>query len=195
MLVVFAKQPLAGKVKTRLGASIGYEQAAAVYTKLLDYTLRVVGQVSADVEIHWGKEWSANEMYPSFQHNWQVGNHLGERMQNVIASGLNRGYESVVIIGSDCPEIDSHQILMAFEKLKSTSVVFGPANDGGYYLVGMSKLNKSVFQPSDWSHSQVLAQAMAALKKNDTPFELLDTLSDLDTVADLSKFPQFAVHE
>lgn len=186
---------MVGKVKTRLGASIGYELAAAVYTKLLDFTLKVSQQVSADIEIHWANEWKASDRYPAYRHEWQKGNHLGERMQNAMQSGLERGYKNVAIIGSDCPEINSDVLQTAFESLRLKPVVIGPAKDGGYYLIGMSELKQSIFQSPNWSHSQVLAQAMEALEVDETPFELLETLSDLDTAFDLSKFPQFAVHE
>jgi len=117
---------------------------------------------------------------------------LGERMKNAFIKGFEDGYERIVLIGSDLPDITAQHINKGLEALNKTEVVFGPAEDGGYYLVGLSKMHQSIFNDKPWSTSQLLEKTLKELRENNISCSTLDTLNDIDTYEDLvaSKFYQ-----
>ncbi len=188
--MIFIKNPVPGKVKTRLGKDIGYEEAAAYYEKLLEITRQAAINTSSDKWLWYGDyinksdSWSA----ATFTKKLQTAGDLGIRMQSAFEKAFEQGYEKVVIIGSDCPEMSSGVLEKAFEKLTEADVVIGPANDGGYYLMGMKKA-LPLFENVDWSTRQVLDQTIAHLKKQNLNYILLEKLTDLDTIEDLKHFP------
>ena len=94
-------------------------------------------------------------------------------------------YEKIILIGSDLPDISTEIIEKGFSELDKNKVVFGPAEDGGYYLVGMNKLQKSIFENKPWSEPELLKQTLNELEKQKTSFSLLQTLNDIDTFEDL----------
>ena len=115
----------------------------------------------------------------------QQGEDLGERMKNAFIKGFSDGYKRIVLIGSDLPEISSTHIENAFNALHKVEVTFGPAEDGGYYLVGMSKLEESIFMNKPWSQPTLLKETLQELHNNNITVSTLDTLNDIDTYEDL----------
>ena len=115
----------------------------------------------------------------------QKGNDLGERMKNAFAKGFNDGYNQIILIGSDLPDIKKSHIQSAFNALNSYDTVFGPAEDGGYYLIGLSKMQKMVFSNKPWSTSKLLNETLRELEQQSTSFSTLETLNDIDTLEDL----------
>jgi rSAM/selenodomain-associated transferase 1 len=118
-----------------------------------------------------------------YQKYLQQGDDLGARMNNAFQHAFNEKYAKVIIVGSDLPDLKKHHIDEAFEQLDNHDLVIGPAQDGGYYLLAMKKMNKSVFINKDWGTDSVFRDTMNDLK-NENVF-LLDVLNDVDTYQDI----------
>ena len=124
---------------------------------------------------------------PKFDIKLQQGEGLGEKMQNAFVSGFQDDYEKIVLIGTDCYNLNANILEDAFFCLDKNEVVFGPANDGGYYLVGMTKSNPGLFLNKTWSHENVLEEATDFLNENDLNYGLVQELIDVDTYDDLTQ--------
>ncbi|QHT67598.1 glycosyltransferase [Rhodocytophaga rosea] len=186
-LIIFVKNPQLGKVKTRLAQTIGNQQALEIYLRLLDHTKDISSQVAANRAVYYTDFIDSNDIWPEdqFQKYLQTGDDLGERMKNAFAAAFAEGFEKVVIIGSDCPQLTSAHIEEAFDLLNAFGAVIGPAVDGGYYLLGMSEFIPELFINKAWSSDQVLRQTLADLNRLEYSFYLLDELRDIDTEEDL----------
>ena len=106
-------------------------------------------------------------------------------MKNAFIDGFADGYEKIVLIGSDLPEISKEIILEGFNKLEQNELVFGPADDGGYYLIGLSKMNAAPFENKPWSQPNLLETTIEELSSSNLKFSLLENLNDIDTFEDL----------
>ncbi len=184
LLIVFVKNIILGKVKTRLAKTVGDNKAFEVYKQLVDITEECSKEVKADKHIYFSdvvinSKW-ANEL--KFV---QKGEDLGERMLNAFEYGFEQGYEKVILIGSDLPDISSEIITQGFSTLNDSEVVFGPAEDGGYYLIGMTKPQKHIFENKPWSEASLLETTLQELDKKNVKVSLLKTLNDIDTFEDL----------
>lgn len=189
LLLIFVKNPIAGEVKTRLAADIGNEKALKIYQKLLLHTRQISANLLADKHIYFGNEIPKTDIWSEVNYLRfpQKGDDLGERMANAFAEGFEKHYEKIVIIGSDCWEINTEIIEQAFDKLNDHDCVIGPAKDGGYYLLGMKKLHSFLFQNKAWSSAIVLQQTFEEIKNHALSFSLLPLLHDIDTIHDLNQ--------
>jgi len=115
----------------------------------------------------------------------QEGGSLGERMANAFNNAFSEGYRNAVIIGTDCIEITDDLISKAFHSLSKTEVVLGPTEDGGYYLIGLTKIVNKIFDGIQWSTKRVLTQTLDNLMAIDQNYQLLETLRDIDTIRDI----------
>ena len=191
ILIVFAKNPELGKVKTRLAQTIGNEKALEVYEKLLHHTLTITKKANAKSAIYFSDNLS--NLTPDAKNvslHLQRGNDLGERMLNAFSDSFKNGYKQVIIIGSDCYDLTTEIINTAFEYLKEHSLVIGPAKDGGYYLIGMNVLFKDLFINKEWSTETVLNDTLADAEKLNINVKLLPVLSDIDNENDLKNYPE-----
>lgn len=189
-LKIFVKNPEIGKVKTRLAATVGDQEALKIYHHLLSYTQKVVLKVDTKKEVWYSKYVDETDLWAGelFIKKEQRGKHLGIRMKTAFQdSFLEDKHAQVVLIGSDCAELESCHINKAFEKLKSNDIVIGPAKDGGYYLIGMSKFLPSVFDDINWSTAEVLTQTIEKINTLNSSYYLLETLSDIDHFEDWEK--------
>ena len=184
LVIVFVKNIKLGTVKTRLAKTIGDFGAFEVYSELVKITEEATEQLDIDKRIYFSNaivdhQWKGE--FKAVQH----GADLGERMLNAFKDGFNEGYEKIVLIGSDLPDINSTHIKNGLDALTTNEVVFGPAEDGGYYLVGMSKLNPEIFTNKPWSQPNLLQLTLQELQSNKISVGTLDTLNDIDTYEDL----------
>jgi len=194
-LLVFAKTPKPGKVKTRLLAAVSADVAAALHAACIEDTLRLVRKTrgcDAFVFAAGGtgyfrrlvkKQGSGARM----QVLPQRGADLGTRMENAFRKCFAMGYHEVVVIGTDTPWMGVERVRGAFAELKANDVVIGPAEDGGYYLLGLRKMLPAIFRGIPWSTERVLAltlQKIAALKLRT---KLLRRDFDLDRPGDLRR--------
>ncbi len=189
ILMIFVKNPELGKVKTRLASTIGEGNALEVYKTLLAHTCTIVNSIGFDKAVFYSDSITHNDLWndEKFQKYLQEGEDLGEKMLSAFTFAFAIGYKNVVIIGSDCIQLTTKIIEEAFELLISNDVVIGPAKDGGYYLLGMNKLYKELFQNKIWSSENVLLDTLIDLKKINVSYKLLKTLSDVDREEDLGE--------
>lgn len=185
-LIIFIKNPILGKVKTRLAANIGAEQALAVYLRLMELTRNAALQSDCTRNLFYSDTieldaWDEDK----FNKFVQEGASLGDRMKNAFDQAFALGAKKAVIIGSDCPELSSKIIEDAFLLLDYNDVCIGPAKDGGYYLLGMKEPLSFLFDEKEWSTDSVLRDTIRDLGSNKLNYGLLRALSDLDTVEDL----------
>jgi rSAM/selenodomain-associated transferase 1 len=186
-LIVFVREPVLGKVKTRLAKGIGDEKALVVYRFLLEHTLQICTAINCIKEIYYADLMVANDRWslPGFNKNTQSGEDLGRRMYNAFKACFEHGYTKVIIIGSDCYELNTGIIDKAYRKLDRQDVVIGPTFDGGYYLLGLTQLLPEIFENKSWSTDLVVRQTLQDLRKKSLAFSLLDQLNDIDNADDL----------
>lgn len=189
-LLIFAKNPEAGKVKTRLAATIGNEAALTVYKQLLSHTASTTTNLQIDKFVFYSNYISQQDLWSDkqFFKFAQEGNDLGERMKNAFTAIFHKEYKKMVIIGTDCPELHTDILLDAFKSLDSHDVVIGPAMDGGYYLLGMKQLHSSLFENIKWSTNSVFEDTRIICAKLGLNYFLLPILRDIDREEDLKYF-------
>jgi rSAM/selenodomain-associated transferase 1 len=188
-LLIFAKNIQYGKVKTRLAATIGNEQTLFIYRQLIAHTISVTKDLSVDKIVFYSDSINEKDDWENkiYQKELQSGKDLGERMKNAFKSSFTAGFEKIVIIGTDCFELDSEHLINAFKQLNNADVVIGPATDGGYYLLGMKKFYPEFFENIDWSTEKVFKQTFSICEQLYLSVFLLPELSDIDNEEDLKK--------
>lgn len=190
LLIIFVKNPELGKVKTRLAKSIGDKAALDVYKKLIVTTEKATVSLQVDRHIYFSDKIS-NDYWKNDHKKVQQGIDLGERMCNAFKNGFESGFDRIILIGSDLPGISKEIISEAFYKLQETAVIFGPSQDGGYYLVGMNKLHLCIFKNMPWSTSNLLDKTLEKLYEKNVAVSLMQTLNDIDTFEDLKEYPEY----
>lgn len=185
-LIIFVKNPVKGQVKTRLASDIGTEAALGVYLQLLELTRHVADQVACTRHVFYSNEieddhWDEDR----FNKHTQEGVDLGERMKKAFETVFSLGAKKAVIIGSDCPQITPTIIEQAFSTIEDVDVAIGPAQDGGYYLLGMKKPQPFLFDGKQWSTASVFADTITDIANSGLTFFELPMLSDLDNASDL----------
>lgn len=185
-LIVFVKNPIVGKVKTRLAKDIGDAKAVEVYKKLLRHTRAIIEGVDADKYVFYGDYVNDNDIWNDDSTKvLQQGDDLGQRMLQAFKQLLEKGHEQVVIIGSDCYELNTTIINKAYSSLQETDTVIGPTLDGGYYLLGMTRLQDFLFKNIEWSTDTVYANTIDVIKQKKLSYTSLQQLSDVDYVKDV----------
>ena len=186
-VLIFAKNLIYGEVKTRLAETIGNDRAFFVYKELLQHTKEITKNIIADKIVFYSNNVEEKDIWndETFKKYLQSGNDLGERMQNAFEYAFTNGYEEAVIIGTDCFELTSSIINDAFSFLKNYDVVIGPAKDGGYYLLGIKKLYKEIFEDKKWSDVSVFKDTINTINKLHLSNHQLETLTDVDEEKDL----------
>lgn len=188
VLLVFQKNEVLGKVKTRLAAEVGAHRALEIYHFLLLKTYRAIGASSFSVYTYFSDFIPENPSYPVDKSKLQMGQDLGERMKNAFSTNFESGMEKVVLIGTDCPSIEGRDILQAFDALDQSDLVIGPARDGGYYLIGMKQRADFLFEGISWSTELVLSQTLTLAAEKGFQTYLLPVLEDIDTLEDWERY-------
>lgn len=189
--IIFLKYPESGKVKTRLGESIGHSKAAEFYRLLVEKILMATVDSTTDIllfiepyeKLNKFKDWLGG----SFKYYPQEQSDLGERMFKALETAFSEGYDKCILTGSDIPELNSDITSDAFEKLDESDAVLGRAEDGGYYLIGFNKnkLTDKVFKGIKWSCENVFDETMRVFNQINYIVIHTEILSDLDTLEDL----------
>ena len=182
-LIIFVRKPEKGKVKTRLAATVGADKALEIYIELLTHTRAVTAEVNADKFVFYADKIEEDDLWKDkvFTKKLQGNYDLGGKMKEAFSTLFEMGFEKVVIIGSDCLELSTSIIHQAFELLNEKEVVVGPASDGGYYLLGMKNLVPTLFENKQWSTEHVFQQTINDLQKENIDYDVLITLTDVDT--------------
>lgn len=200
-LIVFTRFPEPGKTKTRLIPHLGAEGAAQLQREMTEHTVKQARKSGADIEIRY------TEGSPGQMGNWLGGDlnyveqgegDLGEKMERAFSDHFSAGAERVAIVGSDCPSNDWKNMQSAFQSLETAECVIGPANDGGYYLIGLCRAGVStplprsrpsatfpaeLFNSIDWGSDHVFEQTMKAASA--LAVAKLKQLDDVDLPEDI----------
>lgn len=189
LLAVLTRNPVLGRVKTRLGAAIGHEGALQVYRTLREYTAGVTRACDAEKAVFYSDDIPSRDCFLGIGTLafLQDGRDFGDRMHHTFTTGFSLGFRHVVLIGTDCPEIDPGIIDSAFRALEIHDAVLGPAKDGGFYLIGLNSSHPELFLGRTWSHGGVLQESIDLLDRTGTSCTLLEELQDIDTLEDLKQ--------
>lgn len=185
-VAVFARPAVAGKVKTRLSPALPPASVAELHAAMLADTLDVARACAADERTLWWAGEPLAEAPPSgFCVRAQVGDDLGARMANAFDALLQAPGDRVVIVGTALPELRGTDLDRAFDSLGSHDLVLGPAFEGGYWLVGLSRRTPEVFANIAWSTDHVFAQTLGAAASHGLRVRSLESRRELETPADL----------
>ena len=185
-LLIFAKKPVPGKVKTRLAVDIGNEAACQIYKQLLFYTFDIAEKTNTYVfACLTEKDEVTLDTIPYTDFYQQVNGNLGEKLNDAFKTVFQKGFKKLIVLGTDCADLTSEIIDEAYNKLENNDVVIGPAEDGGYYLLGMTHYIPSIFENKSWSTEHLLTETIQTLKEENKSYHLLETLSDIDNIKDL----------
>ncbi|MBI5741743.1 MAG: TIGR04282 family arsenosugar biosynthesis glycosyltransferase [Nitrospirae bacterium] len=188
-LIIIAKYPEKGKVKTRLKGHLTDDRIVELYKYLLNNTVRKLKAVPGiDTFIAFAPE-GAGDYFAEFG----VGTialpegDLGARMFHAFHEVFRAGYKKASLAGADIPELSAPIILKSIELLSGNDIVFGPAKDGGYYLIGMRKLIREIFTDVPWSSAQTLNRSVEHAKRCGYSVAFTEMLSDIDTIEDVKR--------
>ncbi|RMG63674.1 MAG: glycosyltransferase [Calditrichaeota bacterium] len=192
LLILFAKAPLPGQVKTRMQPPLSAQQAVTLYWAMgRDLVAQLSGSGQYDFCVYYSpaeaREAVARWLGKGLAFYPQSSGNLGERMATAFGETLQR-YRRVVIIGCDLPTLTAQTVQQAFAALDEADVVLGPTEDGGYYLIGLKQVQPVLFQNIDWSTDAVFKQTLARARQAGLKVSLLPCERDLDTFADLEAF-------
>ncbi|MGZ8284393.1 MAG: TIGR04282 family arsenosugar biosynthesis glycosyltransferase [Allosphingosinicella sp.] len=184
-IVIFAKAPVPGRVKTRLIPALGAEGAAALAREMLERTIGEALATGLAVDLRGDPD-------PARWHEARAGlvltaqgeGDLGERLARAVRRTLGEG-ENILLIGADCPELDRHRLVAAAEALANHDAVIHPARDGGYALLGLKRFDPSLFEEIPWSTAAVAGETIARIEALGWSLHAGDTLRDVDEPDDL----------
>jgi uncharacterized protein len=186
-VVAFARFPVAGECKTRLIPAVGAEGAAAIHTKLVEICVAAMRGSGLLIEL-----WTTGAEAQAFR-DWlgdditfvdQGEGDLGDRLARAAAP------YSVIFIGSDAPDLDSARLIAAAAALRTAPAVIGPAEDGGYYLLGLNAPAPWLFTDMDWGTETVFDETMRRFAAHDIIPTVLEMLADVDRPEDLARWPE-----
>ena len=196
-LIIFAKAPIPGQVKRRLVTALGADGAAKLHQEMLEQKLRLAHEnMVAPVELYC---WPDKEHHHfqeiqarySLELHTQIGSDLGERMANAMQQSINE-HSNAVLIGTDCPPLDKAYLIQAFQALHDgADAVVGPAEDGGYILIGLSRYDNAIFDKIEWGGKEVFSQTASRFSQLGFNWVELETLWDVDRPEDLERLGNF----
>lgn len=190
-ILLFLKAPRCGDVKTRLARHTDPERAVQIYRALAERQCTQLPENSR-IEIHYTPHDAALEMHQWLGHRYefypQCEGALGLRLERSVAAAFARGAKSAVCIGGDCPMLDRahfEQTAVALEN--GYDVVFGPSEDGGYYLIGLNAPQPRLFQGIPWSAHNTLSRSLSKATELGLRIKQLETLYDIDEITELQR--------
>lgn len=197
-LLVFSRYPEPGKTKTRLIPALGAEGAARAQRHMTERTLAIAREVQLArgtrvVLCYAGgtpelmSAWLGDDVFCQPQQ----GDDLGDRLHAAFAGAFAAGAARTIAIGIDCLDLDAQLLTLAFEQLGDRELVLGPAEDGGYYLIGLQRLYPELFRGIDWGTAAVFAQTNAIAVSLGLEASLLPVLADIDRPEDLQRRPDW----
>ncbi|MDZ4839849.1 MAG: TIGR04282 family arsenosugar biosynthesis glycosyltransferase [Bacteroidota bacterium] len=190
-LLIFIKNPQLGKVKTRLAKTVGDVNALKIYQYLLDHTMEITYELDTTDKFLYYNEFipTRDEWPPSlYQKELQKGIDLNDKMLNAFTQVIEEeSYSKAILISPDCYLLTDSMLDKAFKMLDTFDVVLGPSNDGGYYLIGMKKVHRELFEEDEQGESTNHAKVMERIKGMGMKVFNMPVLTDVDTEEDLGK--------
>ncbi len=200
VIILMLKAPRLGQVKTRLAQEVGEEEALAIYRRLVDWQLRQLKplQPLIQVEICYTPLEAEDEMRAwlasADAFTRQCSGDLGDRLRHALHSAFARGAQRVIFLGGDCPFATTALLQQAEAALTEHAVTLAPAEDGGYYLIGLAGDHPEVFHDINWGSGEVMAQTQARIEAAGLRLHVLPQAKDVDTLADwraaVAAFPE-----
>ena len=180
-----------------MAKTVGDKVALDIYTFLLDHTMTITAKLQVEKQVYYSEEIWEEDVWNTdiYQKKLQKGDDLGIRMWNAFRDGFDQGFDKIVVIGSDIYDLSQDDLENAFMLLDQHDYVVGPAEDGGYYLLGMTKAKEALFQNKSWGTATVLQDTLEDLKKEN--YVVLETRNDVDLyedIKDIAIFQQFLKH-
>jgi hypothetical protein len=197
-LIIFTRNPELGKCKTRLAVTIGDENALAIYKTLLKHTADITQHLNVDKYVYYSEQIWKDDVWDQeiFRKKIQEGTNLGSRMENAFKDLFSVGYEKIIIIGSDMYDLNQTDLENAFQSLEKNDFVIGPAEDGGYYLLGMKEVKSEVFRNKDWGSNTVLANTLLDLQNEKvTTLDVRNDIDVFDDIKDITIFQKYIVNK
>ncbi len=186
-VVIFGREPVPGRVKTRLAAGIGETAAARVYAELLAWTVETAAATGVPVVLSLADPPSRAWRPPAAAVEVQPPGDLGRRMLATFQRRFSEGFERALIIGSDCPWVTPGRLAVGLSELDRAGVVLGPAGDGGYWLIGQRAPQVDCFTGVPWSSARTLDATRRRLEELGLGWAEVDRLEDVDTEEDLER--------
>ncbi|BAS57439.1 conserved hypothetical protein [Leptolyngbya boryana IAM M-101] len=187
-LIVFTRYPEAGKAKTRLIPALGEVGAAELHRQMTERTIEKCRSLTCQLCIHFTggtleqmQDWLGYDLCYYPQHSGD----LGDRLTHAFQTAFDQGAKSAIAIGTDCPNLTSEILALAFSNLKTHPITIGGATDGGYYLIGCNRFVPDVFQNIQWSTDIVFQQTIEIVKRLGLSIAELPILHDIDRPEDL----------
>jgi len=204
-LIVFAREPKDGKIKTRLAKDLPISAVTCLYKAFVKDVLNVALKSCCDQRfIYYVGNGSSMPFLRKFEHHFQLkrqtGKDLGERMYRAFCHCRKENFDRIIIVGSDCLTLTERDINRAFQKLENYDCVLGPSKDGGYYLIALKSPHWKLFEGINWSTELVLRQTLQRARQLYKKTFLLKSREDIDTAVHLERFskcmngPSVAVH-
>ena len=196
-LNIFAKAPVLGTVKTRMSPPLSPAQCLRLHEALLNHTLaRMRPLIASGVEARLcltgtlpeALEQAGRMEAGGFGVDVQQGAHLGERLSHALTTRFSQGYSKVIFVGTDCPGLGPNTVRDAVRALDRQEVVIGPAQDGGYYLIGFSASLPEILRGIPWGTPAVYGTTLDRLRRKGVRWKSLERQADLDTFGDLKQF-------
>ena len=184
VVTLFAKYPRAGEVNTRLIPALGPDGAAALHRRLTERTLDMARASGLPLEV-----WFAGASREDFA-AWLGDVALVEQGEGDLGARLARVGAPAILLGADVPDLRAGHLLAAAEAMAEVPVAIGPAQDGGYYLLGFREPVGFLFEDMAWGTGDVLAETRRRLEERGVAYRLLETLSDCDRPEDLARWPE-----
>jgi len=190
-LVVFAKRPRPGEVKTRLCPPLTLEQAADLAAAFLHDTLLIGEHLAGWERVLAYAPWGARRVMAALAPGWRLlvqrGADLGERLEDAVGGLFGRGIDRVLVIGADSPQLPPERLGEAAAALERARVVLGPTEDGGYYLIGLRRWGRGMLAGVRWGTEHALADTLARAERLGLRCELLEPSYDVDEIDDLRR--------
>lgn len=191
VLLVFAKVPRPGRVKTRLTPVLTPAEAAELYEAFLRDALALYADLEADVRLYLAPplpDDGLSDLPDGISVHEQRGEGLGERMSRAIGAALGDGYTRAAVVGTDHPTLPPAYVRQSFRALSAEDAVcIGPSDDGGFYLLGMSAFYPQLFENMTYSHGDVFADTLARIDATDAEVTVLPQWYDVDTPEALAR--------
>jgi len=191
LLLIFTRNPELGKCKTRLAAKLGDQTALDIYQFLLQHTANLTRKVNAKKQVYYSEAIWHNDIWDPavYEKKLQEGHDLGERMAAAFELGFECGYQKIIVIGSDMYDLSAEDLENAFAALDTHNYVVGPAEDGGYYFLGMTTHTPSLFQNKAWGTETVFDDSMQNL--TDQKIKIFPIKNDVDVYEDIKDISAF----
>ena len=189
VLSIFVKNLIPGTVKTRLAKDLGIDVAIEIYKELVRITAEATNTLKIDKCVYYSEYIESNDQFDDakYQKHIQEGKDLGQRMQNCFYDAFELNFDKIILIGSDTPDITDQIISQGFAELDKHDIIIGPAQDGGFYLIGMKEPHENLLNKRTYGHEEVLNELLNEIENRNLSVFKLPTLIDIDVKDDLKK--------